>query len=253
VGRGIVKRNLSLVMLVAVAAGSVRGEEPWVELSGKDFGAWRESVGTWLYTDEVTLKAENKRQLVARAGSGPILVNGPTGRTRNLVTKAVYRDVEFQCEFLLSERSNSGVKFIGHYEIQLFDSFGKKAEDLTGSDCGGVYPRGESLPSYHTIDKGTPPRVNACKKPGEWQTLHIIFQAPRFGADGVKTSNARFVKVVMNGQVIHENVELKYPTGSAWRKSREVAEGSILLQGDHGPVAFRNVRVRPWLETNGKK
>src|SRR5262245_3267073 len=146
---------------------------------------------------------------------------------------------------MVSERSNSGVKFIGHYEIQLLDSFGRPVDQLTGSDCGGVYPRGESLPSYHTIDRGTPPRVNACKKAGEWQSLDIIFRAPRFDRDGTKTENARFIKVVLNDQVIHESVELKYPTGSAWRKSKEVPEGPILLQGDHGPVAFRNVRVRP--------
>jgi hypothetical protein len=48
----------------------------------------------------------------------------------------------------------------------------------------------------------------------------------------------------LNGQVIHDDVEVKTPTGQAWR-DKEVAEGPLLLQADHGPVAFRNIRVRP--------
>ena len=80
--------------------------------------------------------------------------------------------------------------------------------------------------------------------PGEWQTLDVIFRAPRFDSDGKKTRSARFDKVVLNGQIIHEDVEVKTPTGHAWRL-KEVARGPILLQGDHGPVAFRNIRVKP--------
>jgi len=217
----------------------------WTDLSGPDgFAAWRQPIG-WHRTSSVTLTSSNKRQLSSEPSRGPILVNGTVGKARDLVTKEKYRDVEFHCEFLLGERSNSGVKFAGHYEIQLFDSYGKPSDQLTGSDCGGVYPRGEPLPSYHTLDRGSPPRVNACKKAGEWQTLDITFRAPRFGLNGIKTEDARFVNVVLNGQVIQKDIELKYPTGSAWRKSKEVPEGPILLQGDHGPVAFRNVKVRP--------
>jgi hypothetical protein len=239
-------KSLALLCLLVCAATKPPGDEGWIDLTGEEgFAAWRGPSEQWYRTKEVAIKPGKPRELAGQASGGPILVNGPTGRTRNLVTRQKFRDVELHCEFLISERSNSGVKFIGHYEIQLLDSFGKSVHQLTGSDCGGVYPRGEALPSYHTIDRGTPPRINACKKAGEWQSLDIIFRAPRFGADGTKTENARFIKVVLNDQVIHENVDLKYPTGSAWRKSKEVAEGPILLQGDHGPVAFRHVRVRP--------
>ena len=58
-------------------------------------------------------------------------------------------------------------------------------------------------------------------------------------------ANARFVKVVFNGEVIHENAPVECPTGTAWRTKKEVARGPLMLQGDHGPVAFRNVRIRP--------
>jgi hypothetical protein len=238
----------SFTICPSIADGGANTE--WTDLTGKEgFAAWKTPVGQWYRTREVGLKADNKRLLQGEPTGGPILVNGATGRTNHLVTKAKYRDVEFHCEFMIGEKSNSGVKFNGMYEIQLFDSYGKKAGELTGSDCGGIYPRGESLPRYHTIDNGSPPRVNASKPAGQWQELDIIFQAPRFDGQGMKVQNARFVKVVLNGQVIHESVELLYATGSAWRKVKEVAEGPILLQGDHGPVAFRGVRVRGW---NGK-
>src|SRR5205807_1952612 len=146
-------------------------------------------------------------------------------------------------EFLIAKGSNSGVKFQGLYEIQIVDSHG--AKKLTGDSCGGIYPRAELKPRYHHIDKGIAPRINAARPAGEWQTLHAIFLAPRLDAGGKKIANARLVKATLNGQLIHDNVELKTPTGNNWKK-KETATGPLLLQGDHGPVAFRNVLIRPY-------
>src|SRR5207302_1859995 len=98
---------------------------------------------------------------------------------------------------------------------------------------------------YHHIDDGIAPRVNACRAPGEWQTLDMIFLAPRFDADGKKTANARMLKVVLNGVLVHDNVEMITPTGGNWDKP-EQPTGPFLMQSDHGPVAFRNVKVRPY-------
>jgi hypothetical protein len=146
---------------------------------------------------------------------------------------------------MIPKSSNSGVKLQGLYEIQIYDSHGVKKPKA--SDCGGIYPRAEMEPVYHHIDAGVPPRVNAARPAGEWQTLDITFRAPRFDAAGKKVANARFVRVVLNGQVVHDDVELRTPTGNNWR-TKEVARGPLLLQADHGPVAFRNVRVRPLKE-----
>jgi hypothetical protein len=86
------------------------------------------------------------------------------------------------------------------------------------------------------------PKKNACRKPGEWQKFVIQFEAPRFDEAGKKTGNARFVKVVLNDEVIHENVEVKGPTpGNLGHK--EAATGPLMFQGDHGPVTFRNIKV----------
>ncbi len=63
------------------------------------------------------------------------------------------------------------MKLQGLYEIQICDS--RNAKKLTGSDCGGVYPRAELLPRYHYLDDGFAPKVNAAGPPGEWQTLDL--------------------------------------------------------------------------------
>jgi hypothetical protein len=232
--------------LPAPSAGpaSAPGSDGWVELTADEtLGAWRGPVKGWVRADEVGLHPKDGRRLAARAGRGAILVTAPKrgGRASNLVTKEEFADVEVHLEFLVPRRSNSGVKLMGLYEVQILDSWGVKKPK--GTDCGGIYPRAEDKPKYHYLDVGVPPRVNACRKAGEWQTLDVVFEAPRFEG-GRKVAHAKFVRVALNGVVIHEGVEVKAPTGSAWRLKKEVARGPLLLQGDHGPVAFRHVRVR---------
>ncbi len=233
-----------VALLASLTAAAAEGTE-WIELIGEKstLDVWRKPTGKWIVAGDAAVDPKNERRLAARPGKG-VLVNGKTGRERNLVTREAFGDVEVEVEFLIPRRSNSGVKFQGVYEIQILDSYGKKKE-LTGDDCGGIYPRAEERPKYHHIDKGIAPRVNACKPPGEWQKLHAIFLAPRFDSEGKKTASARLKRATLNGKLIHDNVELKTPTGSNWKK-KEVATGPLLLQGDHGPVAFRNVRVRPY-------
>src|SRR5262249_32154760 len=150
----------------------------------------------WILADSVALDEKNPRLLTAKPGKG-IIVNGKKGRERDLVTKQAFGDLEIELEFLISEGSNSGVKFHALYEIQICDSFGKKT--LTGKDCGGIYPRAELLPRYRYLDDGIAPKTNACKRHGEWQKLHAIFLAPRFDAEGNKTASARLLRVTLNG------------------------------------------------------
>lgn len=217
-------------------------ESGWFNLIGDDgLRHWREPTGDWLVAGDARPDPKKTNRLAPENGSGVIL-NGKTGKTKNLLTKEDYQDVEAHFEFLVPKGSNSGVKFEALYEIQIVDSFGVAKPKAT--HCGGIYPRADLLPIYRYLDDGIPPRVNAARPSGQWQTLDVVFRAPRFGPDGKKTQKARFDKVVLNGEVIHENVELATPTGHAWRR-KEVARGPILLQGDHGPVAFRNIRVKP--------
>jgi hypothetical protein len=230
--------SAALLFLLVPVTGHADG---WIDLSdGADLAAWRKPTELWQIVGKVQVDPKNPKKLSSSPGRG-ILVNGPKGKTRNLQSRQLFGDVEVQLEFLIPRGSNSGVKFEGLYEIQIFDSWGVKTP--SGSDCGGIYPKAELLPIYHHTDNGVPPRTNACKPAGEWQTLEAIFQAPRFDAAGKKTANARFVRVVLNGTVIHENIEVNAPTGHYYRE-KEIPAGPLLLQADHGPVAFRNIRIR---------
>lgn len=215
----------------------------WILLS-KDFSAFQKPTDPWKTAGGAHLDPNNKKRLVAEPGDNALISGEVDCASPNLVTRQQWGDVEVSLEFMLRQGSNSGVKLQGVYEIQIRDTC--KAKKLTGDECGGVYPRAELAPHYHLIDKGIPPLVNAARAPGEWQTLSIVFRAPRFDAAGKKTANARFEKVTLNDKLIHENVEVAYPTGAVWRdKSLEHPRGPLMLQGDHSQVIFRNVRLRP--------
>jgi hypothetical protein len=207
-----------------------------------DFSEWH-NIDKWYMAGDAALNPDNNRRLVGKPGNG-VLINGKEGKCPSLVTKRRdYRDVEIHVEFMVAKGSNSGVIFHGNYEIQILDSYGIKKP--TAGHCGGVYPRAEAKPKYHHIDKGTPPRINAAKPPGQWQTLDIIFQSPRFNKDGRKKAHARFVKVVHNGVVIQEDVEVPYACGTNWDR-KQYPQGPIIIQGDYGPIAVRNVRIKSY-------
>jgi hypothetical protein len=220
---------------------------PGVADARKGFSdTWRVS-GDWYSAENARLDTWNEKRLIGDRGEG-VLINGRIGKTQSLITKRRdYQDVEVHMEFMIAKRSNSGIIFHGNYEIQILDS--AHVKEPTGAHCGGVYPRAEEKPKYHHIDKGSPPRVNAARKPGEWQTMDIVFQSPRFDENGVKTANARFVKVVHNGQVVQENVEVPYACGPIWNRKQH-PRGPVIIQGDYGPIAIRNVRVRDWQGAN---
>jgi hypothetical protein len=233
---------MTTCLVRSLPADAQLAEEGWIDLTGsQSFEAWKPPTGEWAFVADVHLDPNNPKRLVAEPGTGA-LYNGPTGRTKNLETKETFGDVEAHVEFLIPKGSNSGVKLGGVYEIQILDSWGKKV--VTGNDCGGIYPRAEAKPLYHYLDAGHPPKVNAARPAGQWQTLDVNFRAPRFDSSGKKTADARFVKVVLNGQLIHEDVDVATPTGSAW-VNKETPKGPFLIQADHGPVAIRNVRIRP--------
>src|SRR4051794_257339 len=106
-----------LPMIVALSlpgALAAQGEEPgegWIDLTGSNtFAAWKSPTEAWAFVGNVHLDPDNPKRLVAEPGSG-VLYNGPTGRTRNLVTREDFGDLEAHVEFLIPKGSNSGVKF----------------------------------------------------------------------------------------------------------------------------------------------
>ncbi len=145
---------------------------------------------------------------VARDG---MLVN--TEKGSDLVTEDEYRDFRLQLEFQYPEGSNSGIYLRGRYEVQIQDDYGKEPGSLF---IGGVY-------GFVT------PTKNAGRKAGEWQSYDI-------------TLLGRHITVVLNGEKVIDDQEIPGITGGAL-DSDEGQPGPIFLQGDHGPVNFRNIRL----------
>jgi sugar lactone lactonase YvrE len=143
-------------------------------------------------------------------------------------TLETYGDVHAEFEVMLPRNGNSGFYLCGEYEVQIWDSYGKK--DLAPNQEFG------NIPFTHD------PYVRAEKAPGEWQRFVIDFRAPRFDGAGNKVRNAVFERVTLNGLLIHENVEVPAPT-RVGLTGREAPEGPIMIQGFVGQVAFRNVRI----------
>ena len=230
--------------------GEEHGDPPYLQedgwtplLNGKDLSGWVGEGGKpheWYTTRYVRWeRLLGPTRLSGSKQPSGVMLNGPAGRTANLVTQAKHGDVELYLEFLLAKGSNSGVYLHGLYEIQIFDSYGS-SEPMKSSDGGGIYHR--------WIDNkgvgGSAPSRNASRRPGEWQSYQAWFRAPRFDANGRKTEPAKFLRVLHNGLCVQENVVCEGPT-RAHLEIPEASDNPLMLQGDHGPVAFRNIYWRP--------
>ena len=146
-----------------------------------------------------------------------VLTNTKAGG--NLMTKATYEDFKLRVEFRYPKGGNSGIYLRGRHEVQIEDTGGREpAPDHLGAIYGFLAPS-----------------EDAAGKPGEWQTLEI-------------TLVGRLVTVVLNGKTIIHAREIPGITGGAI-DSNEGAPGPLLLQGDHGPIEFRNIVVTPAIRT----
>jgi hypothetical protein len=231
--------------------GLMHGDAPYLLepgwqplLNGKDLTGWHgEGTGAseWLTCTGILWEPYLGPTRLSASGKGPAgtLLNGAAGKTVNFVTDQKFGDVELYLEFMIAKGSNSGVYLHGLYEVQIFDSWGS-TEPMTSSDAAAIYHR--------WIDNqgvgGSAPSRNASRRPGEWQSYYIWFRAPRFDANGRKTENARFLRVLHNGLSVQKDVEVDGPTRAALTHP-EAPTNPIMLQGDHGPVAFRNIYIRP--------
>ncbi|MGI8785525.1 MAG: 3-keto-disaccharide hydrolase [Acidobacteriota bacterium] len=165
-----------------------------------------------------------------RKADGPngwkVLPDGVYGNTKpstDLVTGQEFYDFQLHVEFKLVPETNAGVYLRDRYEVQIFDSFGKP---ISESGCGALYRR-------------TPPVENSCGPVGEWQSFDITFVGQR-------------LTVEHNGKLIQNNIDVG-PKGTGGSSQRDDAPGPLRLQGDHGSLSFRNVRIRPLSDSDAKK
>ena len=209
-------------------------------LALNDLSAFKTTGKTWAIGADASADIAKAGSLSVTQGTG-VLANLPGTNGADLFTIAEYGDMDMELDYMMAKGANSGIYLQGRYEIQLLDSWTVK--NPTSSDNGGIYQRwNDSKPEGQQGYEGYPPRQNASRAPGLWQQLKVSFQAPRFDASGKKIENAKFLRIELNGVVIHEDVELSGPTRGAM-SNEETAKGPLRFQGDHGQAAFRNVRI----------
>ena len=214
-----------------------------------DLSGFQPVKSNWSIAGRAYADHTQQRHLTAQEGTG-VLVNLPDSVLNdNIFTSWEHGDLELKLEVMMPAGSNSGIYLQGRYEVQLLDSWGK--DTLSFADIGGIYQRWDpSRPKGEEGYEGHPPALNAAKAPGLWQQFHIIFRAPRFDQNGHKIENARFEKVVHNGVLVQEMVEVTGPTRAAAFED-EVATGPLMIQGDHGPVALRNISYKRYFDEPG--
>jgi len=191
-----------------------------VLFNGKDLSRWEDGKGA-----PAKWKVENGYlEVIAKTGS--------------IQTKRGFGDCQLHIEWAApsavkgdgQERGNSGVFLMNIYEVQVLDGYNNK-----------TYADGSTAAIYGQY----PPLVNACRKPGEWQTYDIIFHRPLFDKDGKATRPARLT-VFHNGILVHENAELTGPTEHKARPPYKTHQDKLPLSlQDHGnPVRYRNIWIR---------
>jgi hypothetical protein len=229
--------------------------------NGKDLDGWKfrnpAAKQVWRACDEVRLDPANPARLVPIGAGGTanaVLLCGDDGRGSDLMTVDDFYDYQLHLEFTVPRGSNSGVYNRGLFEIQVFDSHGVARPAF--HDCGALYER------------AIPP-VNLSRAPGEWQSYDI-------------TMKGKTITLVWNGATVFQNRDVRYgeTDRAAYERLNEENAGKpealrvklraengkylgffgeggtrsgldgadrpgpILLQGDHGPVAYRNLYVR---------
>lgn len=156
--------------------------------------------------------ADGKKSWSVQNGN---LVNIPGEHGNDLVTEEKFRDFTVRYEYMVPKGSNSGFYLRGRHEIQILDDGDSKEPKMTGN--GAIY-------------NIKPPSDLVSRKVGDWQSAQVTVKGNR-------------VSVILNGVKIHDNVEVTKATGGELDANVD-QPGPIMLQGDHGAVAFRNIRIK---------
>lgn len=217
VGLSVIAAELPEPKIVTPGDNSAPPSDAIVLFDGKDLSNWK-SADTGA---DAPWKVEDG---VAFSGKGYIATKQEFGAIQLHIEWAAPTEVKGNGQ----GRGNSGVYIQGRYEVQVLDSYENKT--YADGQAGAVY-------------KVAPPLVNACRKPGEWQTYDILFHPPLLDETDGKTIKPGSVTVLHNGVLIQHNIAIKNPTVAAKLKG-PAPKGPLMLQ-DHGnPVRFRNIWVR---------
>lgn len=240
-------RSIALLVLIANVAlltAAVRAADNKEDLgeemfNGKDFTGWKmdNPKQAWVWKIVSTAKLDPKdHNNLATTGDGHeghglmFRVKHEEGYGANPYTEKTFGDCQVHVEFMIPGGSNSGIYLMGQYEVQIYSDYGLPDDKINIHNTGAIYATRKA-------------RTIPLKPYGEWNTYDIVFQAPRF-KDGKKIQNAKFISVKLNGVVVQENVDTPKPTGGQL-PGGEKPVGPLMIQGDHGCVAVRSVRIKP--------
>jgi hypothetical protein len=218
----VYKARLSGGQLIGTSEteGSSQAPRKWVgvrapEIKDKDDGTWREGKPIQLLNGKDLTgwgPLEKNRKFGWTVGGGEL--KAPGGGA-NLVSTATFWNFKLHIEYRITKDSNSGIGLRGRYEIQVLDDYGKPPDAHSN---GSLYSR-------------IAPRVNASKPPGEWQVYDI-------------TLIGRDLTVILNGQKLIDKQVVEGLTAMG-HDPNEGQPGPLSLQGDHGPIEFRNIVLTP--------
>ena len=184
----------------------------------KDDGTWREGKPVSLFNGKDLTgwqAAEQGRGLGWSVENGILMT---TGKGANILTEQKFWNFKLHLEYRMQPRSNSGIGLRARYEVQIADDYGRPPNEHSN---GALYSR-------------IPPSENATKAPGEWNIYDIRLVG-------------RQVTVALNGKTIIDKGEIEGLTAVAVDPN-EAEPGPLYLQGDHGPVDFRNIVVTPLIK-----
>ena len=188
-----------------------------VLFNGKDLSQWQSAKSPWKV-------ANGYLEVVPGAG--------------DLATKQKFSNLQLHVEWAApaeirgnsQNRGNSGIFLQGRYEVQVLDSY--QNPTYADGQAGALYGQ-------------WPPLANATRKPGEWQSYDIVFEAPKFEAG--KLVKPAYATVFLNGVLLHNHKELMGPTvhRALAKYVAQPAEDSLVLQDHQQPVRYRNIWIRP--------
>ncbi len=205
--------------IVTPGVGTSPPSDAIVLFDGNDLNAWL---------------GENDKLPEWKVADGAVTVAPGTG---TIHTKQKFGDIQLHIEWRTPAvvkgegqgRGNSGIFLMGRYELQVLDSY--NSTTYVNGQAGSIY-------------KQSPPLVNACRPPGEWQTYDIVFMAPEFTEKGTLKTPAR-ITVFQNGILVQNNFEIKGPTQyNKLPRYEPHGKDSLVLQDHHNPVSYRNIWVR---------
>ena len=227
----------------AITSVAQQSPIPYEVLPLQSLSEFQPTSSNWQLVEKVYYDLNGGKSKTTK-GSGILLNTIQKEGNAEIKTSFEHGDIELSLDFMMPKGSNSGIYLQGRYEVQLFDSWTE--QDPTFTDAGGIYQRwDETRGKGREGFEGHPPLVNVSKAPGLWQSLKIVFKAPRFDSQGKKVTNAKFISVYLNGVLVQKNIEVTGPTHGAFYEDEQEL-GPLVIQGDHGGVAFKNISYKSY-------